>query len=102
MTLPNSTYLLLLGPPGSGKGTQASIICEALGLVHVSSGDLVTAADRIDEELFNYELIDQNEHDTHADPQGSLSLFCDFLFFSLGKDHANATQNDHKDGDGSH
>jgi adenylate kinase len=30
----------MLGPPGAGKGTQAKVIAERLGLVHVSSGDL--------------------------------------------------------------
>jgi adenylate kinase len=34
------TYIVLLGPPGAGKGTQAEIISEKLGLVHVSSGDI--------------------------------------------------------------
>lgn len=33
-------YIVLLGPPGAGKGTQAQLISETLGLVHVSSGDL--------------------------------------------------------------
>jgi adenylate kinase len=33
-------YIVLLGPPGVGKGTQAKIIAEATGLPHVSSGDL--------------------------------------------------------------
>jgi adenylate kinase len=33
-------YIVLLGPPGAGKGTQAEIIAEKYGLVHVSSGDL--------------------------------------------------------------
>jgi len=33
-------YLVLLGPPGVGKGTQAMIISERTGLAHISSGDL--------------------------------------------------------------
>lgn len=32
--------LLIFGPPGAGKGTQAKIIAEKYGLVHISSGDL--------------------------------------------------------------
>ena len=34
------TYIVLLGPPGVGKGTQAEILAEKTGLPHVSSGDL--------------------------------------------------------------
>ncbi|HEY4718494.1 MAG TPA: adenylate kinase [Anaerolineales bacterium] len=34
------TYIVLLGPPGAGKGTQAEIISERTGLAHVSSGDI--------------------------------------------------------------
>lgn len=34
------TYIVLLGPPGVGKGTQAKLIAETTGLPHVSSGDL--------------------------------------------------------------
>ena len=33
-------YYVLLGPPGAGKGTQAKVIADRFGLVHVSSGDL--------------------------------------------------------------
>ena len=34
------TYIVMLGPPGVGKGTQAKILAEKTGLAHVSSGDL--------------------------------------------------------------
>ncbi|MEX1255916.1 MAG: adenylate kinase [Dehalococcoidia bacterium] len=37
-------YLVLLGPPGTGKGTQAKRIAERLGLLHVASGDLLREA----------------------------------------------------------
>lgn len=34
------TYIVLLGGPGSGKGTQAAILKGAMGLTHISSGDI--------------------------------------------------------------
>lgn len=34
------TYIVMLGPPGAGKGTQAKKIAQELDLVHVSTGDL--------------------------------------------------------------
>ncbi len=32
--------LILFGPPGSGKGTQAALLIDRYGLVHISTGDL--------------------------------------------------------------
>ena len=44
------TYVVLLGVPGAGKGTQAQLLQQATGLPHISTGD-----------LFRYNLKHQTE-----------------------------------------
>jgi adenylate kinase len=44
-------YVLLLGAPGAGKGTQAETLVHELGLAHVASGDVLRAIRQEDSEL---------------------------------------------------
>lgn len=44
MSVVNKLRLLIMGPAGSGKGTQAEKIVEKYGVVHLSTGDMFRAA----------------------------------------------------------
>lgn len=43
--------IVLLGAPGSGKGTQAALLFEQLGLTHISTGELLRGAAKNGTEL---------------------------------------------------
>lgn len=55
--------LILLGPPGGGKGTQAKLIQERLSIAHISTGDLLrqAVADRTELGRTAKEFMDRGE-----------------------------------------
>lgn len=43
--------LIFLGPPGAGKGTQAAVVSQALGIPTISTGEMLRAAIKADTEI---------------------------------------------------
>ncbi|MBI2173546.1 MAG: nucleoside monophosphate kinase, partial [Candidatus Aenigmarchaeota archaeon] len=44
-------HIIIMGPQGSGKGTQAKMLEERLGVHHVSSGDVLREMAQKDERI---------------------------------------------------
>ena len=51
MTAKNYKHIVMVGPPGSGKGTQAAILAEKLQITTISAGELLRAEARTGSEL---------------------------------------------------
>jgi len=49
--LRKNPYIIFLGAPGAGKGTQAAIVARELNMVHIASGDLLRQASEQETEL---------------------------------------------------
>lgn len=45
----NQRVIIILGPPGSGKGTQAKLLCKKFNLEYVGSGDILRARQKIND-----------------------------------------------------
>jgi adenylate kinase len=45
-------YIIVLGAPGAGKGTQADILSREMNLPHIASGDLFRQALEKSQELY--------------------------------------------------
>lgn len=43
--------IILLGPPGAGKGTQASLLCEKFSIGHISTGEMLRQATHSNTEI---------------------------------------------------
>ncbi|MEM1131113.1 MAG: adenylate kinase [Pseudomonadota bacterium] len=52
-TVTRTLNVILLGPPGAGKGTQAEILVQTFGLVQLSTGDMLREAKSSGTELGN-------------------------------------------------
>ena len=51
MVTPTSRTMIIMGAPGAGKGTQSDVLVKELGVVHISSGDLLRENRRLGTEL---------------------------------------------------
>lgn len=55
--------IVIIGPPGSGKGTQADLLAESIGAIHLSSGQVLRdhASEKVKSEMDRGELVHEKE-----------------------------------------
>ena len=49
--------LIIMGPPGAGKGTQAALIKEAYQIPHISTGDILREISKEDSEMLGEMIV---------------------------------------------
>lgn len=86
----NRPCLILFGPPGSGKGTQAKLLRQSLGMAHISTGDMlrerVASGDSLGQQVSGImqsgglvpdELVERMVEDRIEQPDGTAGFILD-------------------------
>ena len=74
--------IILLGPPGSGKGTQAELICKKFSIGHISTGEILRQAI-----LKNTKLGVQAKHAIESGQLVSDNIIMDLVKESMANKH---------------
>jgi len=77
--------IIIFGPPGSGKGTQAKLLSEKLNLLHISTGDLLRQ-EIAQQTKLGKEITSLMEKGNLVSDEIVLSMIKDFLIKNNEKD----------------